>query len=307
VLARLGAHATGFTLFAKDVAGWRPSLAALCANKALPGPDLEIHCPVAEWQGATALGPTVELAALVLSATLEVRLDREVLRQLHAMLYDILGPAAAQIGWPIKPALRERLWDRWIQWHTALATDDALCRRFLHLLTSEDDRESAAEAVLVGLGPKTLRPFMTKSTIFALAFAVCSGIPMSPAGVYPGNIACEVLTGHSCGISWINERVLGSRGAMEQGWTTGIVLLSQLHEAVRMMEGDLRMDRSILDVAAVGIIAPSEEPLIIGADDGFVEALDAGEPDLRAYLQSILRWRNETASCALEEVDNDAA
>jgi hypothetical protein len=307
VLARLGAHAAGFTLFVKDVAGWHASLTALCASKALPGPDLAIRCPVAEWQGAVGLGPAVELAVPVLGATIQVRLDREVLRQLHAMLYDILGPAAAQIGWPIEPALRERLWDLWSQWHGALTADDALGRRFLRLLTSEEDFEPSAEAALVGVGPKTLRPFMTKSTIFALAFSVCSGIPMAPAGIHPGNIACDALTGHSCGVSWINERMLGTRGAMEQGWTTGIVLLAQLREAVRMMEGDLRMDRSITDVAAVGTIAPGEEPLIIGADDGFLEALEAGEPELQAYLQSILRWRNETATHTLEEVGVDAA
>ena len=97
------------------------------------------------------------------------------------------------------------------------------------------------------------------------------------------------------------------RGAMDQAWTTGVVLLSQLREAVRMMEGDLRMDRSLSDAPAVGSIAPSEEPLIIGADDGFVAALEAGEPELQAYFQSIFRWRSETAAPALEEVDADAA
>lgn len=301
-LARLGAHAVGFTLYAKDVAGWRGIFGALCASKALPGPDLEFCCPVAEWQGAAVAGPAIELAAPVLAATIQARLNREVLRQLHAILYDILGPAAAQIGWPIEPALRDRLWDQWNQWHAALAADDAFCRRFLRLLTSEDDREPAAEAALVGVGPKTLRPFMTTSTIFALAFAVCSGIPVSPAGVHPGNLACDALTGHSCGVSWINERRLGTRGARKQGWTTGVVLLSQLREAVRMMEGDLRMDQSISDVAAVGTIAPSEEPLIIGADDGFMAALEAGEAELQAYLQSIFRWRNEAAGPTREEV-----
>jgi hypothetical protein len=307
MLARLGAHAAGFTFHAKDVAGWRASLGALCASKALPGPQLAIHCPVAEWDGAAVPGPAVELAPPLLAKTIQNRLDREVLRQLHALLYQILGPAAAPTGWPIEPALRQRLWDQWSEWHAALAADDGLCRRFLRLLTSEVDREPAAEAALVGLGPKTLRPFMTQATIFALAFAVCSGMAVSPTGIHPGNLACDALTGHSCGVSWINERTLGMRGAMDQAWTTGVVLLSQLREAVRMMEGDLRMDRSLSDAPAVGSIAPSEEPLIIGADDGFVAALEAGEPELQAYLQSIFRWRSETATPALEEVDVDAA
>ncbi len=306
-LARLGAHAASFTLYTKDAAGWRASLGALCASKALPGPDLEIRCPVAEWQDAAVAGPAIQLTAPLLASTIQNRLDREVLRQLHTVLYEILGPPAAPTGWPIEPALRAHLWDRWSEWHAALAADDALCRRFLRLLISEDDREPAAEAALVGLGPKTLRPFMTRSTIFALAFAVGSGMPVSPTGVHPGNVACDPLTGHSCGVSWINERRLGTRCAMDQAWTTGVVLLSQLQEAVRMMEGDLRMDRSISDAPAVGTISASEEPLIIGADEGFVAALEAGEPELQEYLQSIFRWRNETAAPMLEEVADGAA
>lgn len=304
-LARLGAHASGFTLHTKDVTGWRVSLGALCAGKALPGPDLDIRCPVTDWTPGPAHAPQIELAGLLLSATLQERLDREVLRQLHAALYEILGPAATPIGWPIEPALRDRMWSRWEQWHLALAGDTALSQRFLRLLTSEDDRNPANDVTLVGLGPKTLRPFMTKSTIFALAFATCSGLPVSPSSSYPGNITFEALTGHSCGVSWINERMLGMRAATEQGWTTGIVLLSQLREAVRMMEGDLRMDRSPSDSAAVGSIAPGEEPLIIGADESFVAALEAGEAELQYYLQSIFRWRNDTARPALEEADDD--
>lgn len=306
-LARLGAHAASFLLYTKDVAGWRASIGALCASKALPGPDLEIRCPVADWQHAAVVGPAVQLAPAVLAATIQSRLDREVLRQLHAVLYEILGPPAAPTGWPIAPALRARLWDQWGEWHAVLAADNALCRRFLRLLTSEDDREPALEATLVGLGPKTLRPFMTKSTIFALAFAVCSGMPVSPTGVHPGNVACDAMTGHSCGVSWIKERMLGTRGVMDQAWTTGVVLLSQLQEAVRMMEGDLRMDRSISDAPTVGTILVREEPLIIGADEGFVAALEAGEPALQDYLQSIFRWRNATAAPKIEEVADDAA
>lgn len=306
-LARLGAHAAGFTLYTNDTAGWRASLGALCASKALPGPDLEIRCAVAEWQDAAFVGPAVQLTAPLLAATIQCRLDREILRQLHAVLYEILGPPAAPTGWPIESALRALLWNQWSEWHAALAADDALCRRFLRLLTSEDDREPAAEAALVGLGPKALRPFMTKSTIFALAFAVCSGVPVSPTGVHPGNIACDSLTGHTCGVSWISERRLSTRCVMDQAWTTDVVLLSHLQEAVRMMEGDLRMDRSISDAPAVGTISASEEPLIIGADDGFVAALEAGELELREYLQSIFRWRIEAAAPMLEEVADDAA
>ena len=305
-IARLGAHAATFTLYTKDLAGWRASLGALCASRALPGPDLEIRCSVAEWQDVAVIGPPIQLAAPVLAATIQRWLDREVLRQLHSALYEILGPLAAPTGWPIEPALRARLWQRWSEWHAALAADDALCRRFLRLLISEDDQELAVESALVGLGPKTLRPFMTKSTIFALAFALCSGIPVTPTGVHPGNVAHGSLTAHSCGVSWINQRRLGTRGAVDRVWTTNLVLLSELQEAIRMMAGDLRMDKSISDRPAVGTISASEEPLIIGADEGFVAALEAGEPEVQHYLRSIFSWRNDTAS-TLEEVTNDAA
>jgi hypothetical protein len=306
-LARIAAHAAGFMLYTKDVAGWRASLSALCAGKALPGPDLDIRCPVGEWQPSPATGPQVELSVLNLSATIHGCLNREVLRQLHGLLYEILGPVALPIGWPIEPALRVRLWERWDVWHTSLGADPTLCRRFLRLLTSENDGDPASEATLVGLGPKTLRPFMTKSTIFALAFATCSGLPVSPTSVHPGNVTFDALAGHSCGVSWINERMLGARAAREHGWTTAIVLLSQLRETVRMMEGELRMDRSPSDLATVGAIAPSDEPLVIGADDGFVAALETGESEMRAYLQSIFLWRSEAASQTLEEASSGAA
>jgi hypothetical protein len=207
---------------------------------------------------------------------------------------------------PIEPALRAKLWNVWERWHASLAADHATCRRFLRLLTSESDRE-ADDAALVGLGPKTVRPFMTKSTVFGLAFAACSGHPVSPATSHPGNIAFEALTGHSCGVSWIDERMLGTRAATQQAWTTSVVLLAQLREAVQMMEGDLRMDRSFSDAPSVGIISPGDEPLIIGADDAFVAALEAGEPIVREYLQSIFRWRSQAARQALEEVNDGNA
>jgi hypothetical protein len=304
-IARLGAHAHGFVLRAHDAAGWRASLTALCAGKALPGPDLGIRCPVEDWQDPPELGQQADAAVGVLSIAMQGRLDSEVLRQLHAALYEILGPAAAPIGWPIEPALRAKLWHLWERWHASLAADHAICRRFLRLLTSEKDRGEADDAALVGLGPKTVWPFMTKPTIFGLAFAACSGHPMSPATGHPGNIALEALTGHSCGVSWIDERMLGTRAATQQAWTTGIVLLAQLREAVQMMEGDLRMDRSFSDSASVGMISPGEEPLIIGADDAFVAGLEAGEPIVQEYLQSIFRWRSQAARQTLEGV-NDA-
>lgn len=179
-----------------------------------------------------------------------------------------------------------------------LTADSALCRRFLRLLISVNDRNPASEETLVGLGPKTLRPFMTKSTIFALAFSICSGLPVMPASTHPGNIAFKALTGHSCGVDWINGRTLGVRSTTEQGWTTSIVLLSQLQRAVRMMEGDLRLDRSISDPPTIGRTSLSEEPLIIGADEDFVAALEAGEAEVRAHLRSIFRWHSEIASHA---------
>ena len=305
VLARLGAHCVEFMLYTKDVGGWRGILAPLCAGNALPGPDLDIRCPVSEWLAPPTRGPRVEIGLALLSATLQDRLDGEVLRQLHAALYEILGPAALQIGWPIEPALRARLWDKWGHWHTSLAADRALCRRYLRLLISEDDREPANEAAMVGAGPKTLRPFMTTSTIFALAFSTCSGLPATPASAHPGNIAFNELTGHSCGVSWIDQRMLGMRAVSEQAWTTAVVLLSQLRDAMRMMEYDVRLDRSFSDAAAVGMISPAEEPLIIGADERFLEALEAGECAMQAYLHSIFRWRSEAANLTLEEVHDD--
>lgn len=306
-IARLGAHAQSFVIHAREAHGWRAGMGGLCAGKALPGPDLHVHCAVEEWRDPPAFTQRVEAAPGSIAQTVQERLDLELLRQLNASLFDILGPAAAPMGWPIEPALRGKLWVTWEGWHGILATDHGTRRRFLRLLATEDDSPDPGDALLVRLGPKIIRPFLANPAIFGLTFAVCSGHGFRPAGTYPGNIASTALTGHSCGVGWINERVLGTRCVSQQAWTTGVVLLSQLREAFQMLEGDMRMDRSFSDPASVGMISPGEEPLIIGADEVFVSALEAGEPSVHDYLQSIFRWRSRTARESLEEVGDGHA
>jgi hypothetical protein len=189
----------------------------------------------------------------------------------------------------------------------ALAGDAAVNRRFLRLLASEKDSLGPSEVDLVRLGPKIIRPYLTEPAIFGLTFSVCSGHALAPAIAHPGNITVDALTGHSCGVGWIDSRVIRRRSLSKQAWTTGVVLLSQLREAFQMREGEIRMDREFADRARVGLIAPSEEPLVIGAEEGFTDALEAGEAEVQSFFESIFAWRAKAANDAFEGANHGTA
>lgn len=300
-LARIGAHVPDFIVHARDVHGWRAAMERLCAARELPGPDLAAPCVVREWADPAALEMQAAVASSSLAETVHTALDSEMLRQLREALHEILGPAAVEMGWPIEPALKGRLWAQWEQWHAVLLADGAMRRRFLLLLATEQDHAELRESLLVRLGPKILRPFLTKPALFGLAFAVCSGHALAPAGGPPGNVATQGITGHACGVGWIGGRDLGATCVTRQPWSTGVVLLAQLKDAFQLVEGELRFDRATGDPPKVGTISLGEEPLVIGADEVFVSALEAGEQSVQDYLQSIFQWRAEAARAGLEE------
>jgi hypothetical protein len=300
-VARLGAHASAFILYAKDLNGWRAGLNALCAKRELPDPDIAVRCSVEPWVDPPAKRAEAPVPTATLRETIQSRLDTEVLRQLQEALYEILGPPAIETAWPIHPLLRQKLWATWQQWHTTLSSDPTVCRRFLRLLANADDRVHPLDSDLIRVGPKIIKPFLTKPILFGLAFATCSGHALVPTHQYPGNMVHNAVTGHACGVSWLKGRQLGSRCVAEQAWQAGVVLLSQLREAFQVIEGDTRFDRDIADTPAVGTISPAEEPLIIGADDVFLGALEGGEQPVRDYLQALFRRRSEVSRRTLEE------
>jgi hypothetical protein len=300
-IARIGAHTSSFVIHARDVNGWRAAMTKLCTARALPGPDLAAPCVVRDWSAAPTLDLRATIAPQLIAHAVHGALDQEMLRQLRTALHEILGPAAVEMGWPIEPRLKDLLWAKWEEWHAALLADGATSRRFLLLLATEQDRPDPGNGLLVRVGPAILRPYLTKPAVFGLSFAACSGHALAPAGGPPGNVSTHGITGHACGVGWIGGRELGAFCATSQSWTTGIVLLAQLKDAFRLIEGELRFDRAVGDSPRVGTISLGEEPLLIGADETFVTALEEGEQSVRDYLQSIFTWRSETARAALEE------
>lgn len=303
-IARVGAHVPGFAIHARDVDGWRTAMNALCAPRELPGPGLSAPCVVHDWAAPLPLDMRVSAAPALLAETVHAALDKKVLQQLRGALYDILGPAAVEMGWLIEPTLKARLWAQWEIWYGAVLADAVTRRRFLLLLATEQDHADMREGMLVRVGPRILSPFLTKPALFGLAFAVCSGLALAPAGGPPGNVATNSITGHACGVGWISGRELGASCVARQRWSTSIVLLAQLKDAFHLIEGERRFDRAASDPPRVGMISPGEEPLVIGADDAFVTALEAGEQSVRDYFQSIFKWRSEMARTSLEEEAN---
>ena len=205
----------------------------------------------------------------------------------------------------VEPALRERLWELWLSWHAALEVDDEKRRRFLRLLVSVHDKVDVEEAVLVRVGPKIVSRYLTMPTIFGLAFAACSGRQVAPATQHPGNVAVDSVTGHTCGVEWIERRAIHSGMVGQHGWTTNVVLLSELREAVQLMEGDLRLDQVVSDPPKLGVPSLSERPIVIGADGAFLSALEEGNLAMQRFFQSIFQRRADAARQSLEEVDGD--
>jgi hypothetical protein len=235
--------------------------------------------------------------------TIHDRLDSATLNAVHEALFEILGPPAVPTGWMVDPALRERLWELWQAWHSHLALNAEMRRRFLRLLASVNDKVDVEDAALVRVGPKIVSRYLTMPTIFALSFAACSGRPVAPAAQHPGNVAVDALTGHTCGVEWIDGRAIRGGLAGQHTWTTSVVLLSELREAVQLMEGDVRLDQVASDPPKVAVPSLGERPIVIGADGAFLTALEEGHLAVQRFFQSIFEQRAAAARQSLEEVD----
>jgi hypothetical protein len=299
-LARLSGHAPMCVFRCEDRRRWDEVLRALASGRALPDPHLEVNFRV---EDARALQPAIGAVAYSLdqlSETIHTSLDKAIFDELHGALFDCLGrPAPFEMGWIIEPRLKERLWTLWHGWHAIIDADPVTRRRFLLLLATECDPEEPEPAALVRVGPRTLRPFLLKAALFGLAFSIGSGQNLSPSSCHPGNLQTSRLTGHACGVSWIDGRDL-TPAVVDRPWTTAIVLLAELRSAFRLLQSEPRLDRDDHSPALIGDSAIAERPLILGADDVFQAALEAGEQALATYLTEVLGWRAAAADSSLE-------
>jgi hypothetical protein len=78
------------------------------------------------------------------------------------------------------------------------------------------------------------------------------------------------------------------------------VLLAELKVAAEFLFAEPRLDAFPGDRPLVGDATFAEQPLILGADDVFLDALEAGKPALSAYLNGIIGDRAATASSLIE-------
>ncbi len=299
LLARLCGHAPAAVLHAHDRRGWDDHVRHVLRGEALPADlDLAIRVETSRVLAPIAAVPSVPEAGYVAAA--HAALDAEVLRLLDGALYDVLArPKPVPCGWEIETHLRSDLWTHWAGWHQALIADPAGARRFLALLSHAGDYHNDGADALVGVGPKTLKSALLKAAVFALAFSACAGHPMTPAIAPPGNLRSDPFTGHACGASWIGGRVVGARVA-SRSWTTMIVLLAELKIALPLLSADMRMDEQLGDRPRIGEVASVEHPLILGADDAFIDALEAGKGALSTYFETIFAHRAIAAQRMIE-------
>jgi hypothetical protein len=299
LLARLCGHAPVAVLHAQDRRGWEDHLRYALRGEALPADiDLGIRVETARDLDPIAAVPSVSEADYVAAA--HAALDAKTLSLLDTALYDVLAqPHPAPCGWNIEAHLRSDLWTQWGTWHQVLLADPAGARRFMALLAHVGDYHSDGVDALIGVGPKTLRSTLLKAAVFALAFSVCAGHPMTPAVAPPGNLHSTPFTGHACGVSWIEGRVVSSK-VVNRPWTAMIVLLAELRMALPLLSANMRMDEQPGDRPRIGEVATIEHPLILAADDAFVDALEAGRSALATYFEAILASRAAAAQRMIE-------
>lgn len=266
----------------------------------MPG-DVGLQFRVEEARALAApMNPQASEAAAFIRAA-QAALDAETLQGLHDALFDVLArPEPVECGWVIEADLRDELWGLWQTWRAALDDSPGAIRRFLLLLADAEDFVDEADDSLVRVGPKTLRGYLLKAALFALAFVLGTNQPLGPAFAHPGNLQGQGLSGHACGVTWIEGRDVGPRVA-ERTWSAAIVLLAELKVAAEFLFAEPRLDAQFGDRPRVGEIALAERPLILGADDVFLDALEAGRTALTAYLNDVIGTRADAASRLIED------
>lgn len=299
LLARLGGHALACTFFARDRRQWEQRLRNAVRGRAMPG-NVDIKFKVEELRSLDIPLDAQIFGASAFIDAAQTGLDAETLQALHDSLFDVLAnPDPVECGWVIEVALRGQLWAMWKTWRAVLDADAEATRRFLLLLADEDDFVDPDEAALVRVGPKTLRSHLLKATLFALAFVLGADAALAPTPGRPGNLRRDGLSGHACGVAWIEGRDLGAKVA-ERNWTTGIVLLTELKVAAEFLFPEPRLDTLLGDLPRLGDEILADRPLILGADEEFLDALETGLTALSTYLNRIIDARATIAGAMIE-------
>lgn len=300
LLARLCGHAPACGIFVPERRQWDALLRHAVRGRAMPG-DVGFQFRVEEARplGAPMNSQVFQAAAFIQAA--HTALDAETLQGLHDALFDVLArPEPVECGWVIEADLRRELWGLWQTWRAALDDSPGAIRRFLLLLADAEDFVDETDDPLVRVGPKTLRAYLLKASLFALAFVLGANQALGPALAHPGNLQGQGLSGHACGVAWIDGRDVGPRVA-ERTWSAAIVLLAELKVAAEFLFAEPRLDARLEDRPRVGELAFAERPLILGADDVFLDALEAGRPALSAYLNDVIGARAVAASRLIED------
>ena len=301
-VARIVAHARSVNLYCKDRGRWEEVLRGF-GGRALPGPNVDVRFSVLP----NTLGPLVEEAetttidAAVLASSIHTSLDLALLSHLHDSLFRCLRQQVPdEIGWVIEPVLRYRMWSIWEGWYADLKVSEEKRRRFLSLLLTEKDDDHVSEDSLVSVGPKCMRPHLLRAAVFALAFAICSGLPLETSGIYPGNFRRDASTAHVAGFSWINGREIGPEVAARR-WTTGLVLLSELRSGGAILRNQQsRLDQILGDPTRLSDMGLAESPIIIGCDSTFQQALEDGAAAVSTRISEYFSDRAQELEGTLE-------
>jgi hypothetical protein len=299
VLARLCAHTRSTELMTPDRRRWEEVLRGF-AGRRLPGPNTGVQFTVRDLTEAPQLQPAITADQEGLSAQIHTELDKRLLSLLNDALFACLHQQPpAEIGWLLQADLRRAMWIKWQVWYQELRKDIDKRRRFLLLLATERDERRTSHDSLVRLGPIILRPHLIRAAAFALVFASCSPEAFSPSATYPGNLLTDRIRGHTVGVSWIEGRDIGPEVAALR-WTTGLVLMSELKTAIALLRRQPRLDQLPGDIPSAIELTPAEEPIIVGCDYEFQQALENGVAAVTSLIETVLSDRAQGAADTLE-------
>jgi hypothetical protein len=168
-------------------------------------------------------------------------------------------------------------------------------------MTSERDEKNITDAMLVSVGPRTLKPHLLTATLFALVVAVCSGRETKPDAMHPGNLLLATQKGHASGIAWMSGKSLGLEVA-RYPWPSQIVFLSELTASADFLNRPMpRMDHFESDTVPILEVGIGERPLILGCDEVLRQALRSGKPSVKTYLSGIFIERANKEAEQLEQ------
>lgn len=171
----------------------------------------------------------------------------------------------------------------WKEWRKQLESDASLLHHFLAQTLTHNSEYNSTVSASPGAGPLTLTECILPAVIFGLAIAPFFPQALIPAGMPPGNLGFQMITGHSCGIQAVRRESL-DLVLRDHQWNTQIVLLKHLQYLPPELQIATGTLISQADAPRPTLTRPAPSAVIITCDRETRKAIGLGVPQLKAHL-----------------------